>query len=63
MLRSLNEWYDNLMERGSSGEKAYQIMEDWREERMYLLNKIKEYEEVNKCLHSLENPKQESCES
>ena len=36
MIRNRDEWETHMHEQGSSGEMAWDILEDWKEDRQYI---------------------------
>ncbi len=40
MIRTRDEWYEFCMNRGTSGDQVFDILQDWKEEKQTLLKEI-----------------------
>ncbi len=45
MLRTMDQWYEHAIERGTSGDMVFDILKDWKEERVAKERLIREFME------------------
>ena len=50
MLRTMDQWYEHAIERGTSGEMVFDILADWKEERESKERIIRKFKEIVKVI-------------